>query len=186
MHVKGDELKPNSPIAALRAGLTYVSGDRGRDGALHGRPILENFTLSMLSKGSNRLLNPKMLIKTVSSIAERLHLKHGGYFEEIGSLSGGNQQKTVVGRALATNPNVLLLDDPTKGIDVRAKRDLFDLLRELCASGMAVLLYSSEDAELLENSDRILVFNSGSVVDILEGGRMTEFELNQSALRTAA
>ena len=184
--VAGRGLGAGGAAAALRAGLTYVSGDRGRDGALHGRPILENLAASALSKGGSPALSPAALRAQVTPITGRMRLKFGGYDDEIGTLSGGNQQKVMIGRALATAPRVLLLDDPTKGIDVRAKRDLFDLIRGLCAEGMAVILYSSEDAELLENADRILVFNSGAVVDTLEGARLTEFDLYAAALKSAA
>lgn len=176
----------SGPLGALQAGVAYVSGDRGRDGALHGRPILENMSLSHLMRRRGLLAQASALLARVTPIAERLSLKHNGYFSEIGALSGGNQQKAIIGRALAIGPRVLLLDDPTKGIDINAKRDLFRLIRELCAGGMAAILYSSEDSELLENADRVLVFNGGAVVDTLEGARLTEFDLYQAALRSAA
>ena len=86
----------------------------------------------------------------------------------------------------ANAPRVLLLDDPTKGIDVRSKEDLYALIRELGAQGAAVILYSSEDHELLENADRVLVFNGGQVVDELSGDRLTAFDLYSAALRSAA
>lgn len=184
--IAGRSLSHGGPHRALRAGLSYVSGDRGRDGLLHGRPILENLTASLLSKEPGFAVNPARLRARIAPIIERIHLKYGGYDHEIGSLSGGNQQKVVIARALASAPRILLLDDPTKGIDVHAKSDLFDLVRELCAAGMAVILYSSEDSELLENADRVLVFNSGSVVDSLAGERLNELNLYRAALGNAA
>lgn len=182
----GTELAGRGPAAALRAGLTYVSGDRGRDGALLGRPILENLSGSLLSKEARFSLSPARLRARLTPIIDRMRLKYGGFNHDIDSLSGGNQQKVIIGRALATAPRILLLDDPTKGIDVRAKRDLFELIRELCRDGTSAILYSSEDVELLENADRILVFNSGRVVETLEGERLTEFDLYKAALAGAA
>src|SRR5690606_33775656 len=99
----------------------------------------------------------------------------------IGSLSGGNQQKIVIARWLIDRPDVLLLDDPTKGIDLSAKADLFSLIRRLAGEGMTILLYSSEDAELLSNADRILVFNGGSVTRELAGDARTRFNLYEAA-----
>ena len=95
--------------------------------------------------------------------------------DAIGTLSGGNQQKIFIARWLATNPQLILLDDPTKGIDLAAKADLFALIRGLADSGVAVLLYSSEESELLDNCDRIVVFNDGAVVTELSGARMDSF-----------
>jgi ribose transport system ATP-binding protein len=178
--------KPGSPLQALSAGLCYVSGDRGRAGALHGRPIIENLALSKLSRSRAITANPAGLAKSLEEMVGRLKLKFGRFSHAIGTLSGGNQQKVILGRALAAAPRVLLLDDPTKGIDVRAKDDLYRLIRELGTQGTAVILYSSEDHELLENADRVLVFNGGQIVDELEGARLTEFDLYSAALRSAA
>ncbi len=181
-----DTFRPKGPLDALSRGLTYVSGDRGRAGSLHGRPILENLSLALLSKRGGLTANRRTLAAGMGEIVGRLKLKFGRMSHAIGTLSGGNQQKVILGRALAAQPKVLLLDDPTKGIDVRAKEDLYTLIRELGAAGTAVILYSSEDHELLENADRVLVFNGGQVVDELAGDRMTEFDLYSAALRSAA
>ena len=172
-----------SPRHSLINDIVYVSGDRGRDGSLQGRSILENLATSILQKNKGGVVHPAALKKAILPVVERLRLKYAGFGNDIGSLSGGNQQKVVIGRSLATQPLILLLDDPTKGIDVRTKADLFDLIAELRADGLAVILYSSEDVELLENADRILVFNSGRVSDSLEGERMNEFELYNAALK---
>jgi len=90
----------------------------------------------------------------------------------------------LVSRWLATNPDILLLDDPTKGIDIQAKQDLYALMAALCEEGASIIFYSSEDAELLANADRILVFNSGLIVQELRGDRMNEFNLYSAALAT--
>ena len=186
MTLAGQPHAPRGPYEAIRSGLAYVSGDRGRAGALHGRPILENMALSTLSRRGGFLARRRALAEGLTEVIDRLKLKFGKLRDPIGTLSGGNQQKAILGRALAAAPRVLLLDDPTKGIDVRSKEDLYALIRELGAQGAAVVLYSSEDHELLENADRVLVFNGGQVVDELSGDRLTAFDLYSAALRSAA
>ncbi len=184
--VAGRSLERATPAASLARGLVYVSGDRGRAGALRGRPIIENLIVGILSKGSKRIAERGKLKTRVQPVIDQLKLKFGRLSDAIETLSGGNQQKVVVGRGLATGPTVLLLDDPTKGIDVQSKRDLFVLIAELCAGGMAVILYSSEDMELLDNADRVMVFNSGHVVAEIPRAELNEFSLNSAALQTAA
>jgi ribose transport system ATP-binding protein len=97
-------------------------------------------------------------------------------------LSGGTQQKVIIGKWLMTEPEVLLLDDPTKGIDVHTTAEFYEIVKRLCDEGCSIIWNSSEDRELLENTDRILVFNGGEIVDELSGDRLTEFELYKAAL----
>ena len=172
----------HSPRAGMAAGLAYISGDRGRAGALAVRPIMENLAVATLSREHAWWLRPAALRARLAPVLARLRLKFPGFAAPISALSGGNQQKVIVGRWLVTAPRILLLDDPTKGIDIQAKRDLYALLEELCADGAAVILYSSEDVELLGNADRVLVFNSGRVVAELAGEQLTERHLNAAAL----
>ena len=174
-----------SPMQAMQAGLAYVSGDRGRAGSLAIRPIFENLTISLLWRRGLRLVRPAALRTTLGPVIERLRIKFPGFAAPMTALSGGNQQKVIVARWLATRPRVLLLDDPTKGIDIQAKRDLYEIIGELCRDGAAILFYSSDDTELLEAADRVLVFNGGRVVAELEGERMTEYHLNAAALAMA-
>ncbi|HYD97844.1 MAG TPA: sugar ABC transporter ATP-binding protein [Alphaproteobacteria bacterium] len=182
MRLDGQALRPDRPLAAMRHGIAYVSGDRGRSGVFAQRPIFENFAQAALSKGRGLAVRRGGLMARIAPIAERLKLRFPGYAAPVRELSGGNQQKVVIGRWLATAPAVLLLDDPTKGIDVGAKADLYAILAELCREGVAVLLYSSEDSELLTNADRILVFNGGRVVETLSGAALNEHALYRAAL----
>ncbi|MBX3529655.1 MAG: sugar ABC transporter ATP-binding protein [Rhizobiaceae bacterium] len=183
--LKGGAYRPHSPRAAIRAGLAYVSGDRGRDGVIQGRPILENVTPIHFLRNRLTLARPGPLRDKATPAVEALHTRFAGFSHPIGSLSGGNQQKIVIARWLIDRPDVLLLDDPTKGIDLSAKADLFALVRKLAAEGMAIVLYSSEDAELLANSDRILVFNGGRVTRELAGADRTRFNLYEAAYEAA-
>ncbi|MER2537005.1 MAG: sugar ABC transporter ATP-binding protein [Rhizobiaceae bacterium] len=181
----GTRLAARGPREAIRSGLAYVSGDRGRDGVIHGRPILENVIPIHALRQRLHLANPAALRQKAQAAVEALRTKFAGFSHPINSLSGGNQQKIVIARWLIDRPDVLLLDDPTKGIDLSAKADLFALIRRLAAEGLGIVLYSSEDAELLANADRILVFNGGRVTRELTGEARTRFNLTQAAYEAA-
>ncbi|HXV31739.1 MAG TPA: sugar ABC transporter ATP-binding protein [Sinorhizobium sp.] len=174
-----------SPRHAIRRGCAYVSGDRGRDGVISGRPIIENVTPIHYLRDRLMLARPSKLRDRVMPALESMHTKFASLFDPISALSGGNQQKVIIARWLVDRPDVLLLDDPTKGIDLSAKADLFALIRQLAAEGLGILLYSSEDAELLGNANRILVFNGGSVSRELTGTERTRYNLYQAAYEAA-
>ncbi len=181
----GTALSPSAPRGTIARGCAYVSGDRGQDGIIQGRSIIENVVPVHALRARLRLARPAALTRTAMPAFAALKTKFASVAHSINSLSGGNQQKVVIARWLIDRPRVMLLDDPTKGIDLAAKADLFALIRELAADGMAIILYSSEDAELLANADRILVFNNGSISRELKGGDRTRFNLYQAAYEAA-
>lgn len=183
--LNGAALAAKSPREAIRRGVAYVSGDRGRDGVVHGRPIIENVTPIHYLREKLLLARPGALRAKAKPAVEALHTRFAGFGQPINALSGGNQQKIVIARWLIDRPDVLLLDDPTKGIDLSAKADLFALIRRLAAEGLGIVLYSSEDAELLGNADRILVFNGGRVTRELAGQERTRYNLYQAAYEAA-
>ncbi|OCW59679.1 sugar ABC transporter ATP-binding protein [Hoeflea olei] len=185
IEVGATRLKGNSPRASIREGLAYVSGDRARDGVIDGRSILENTVPIYALKNHLITASPRSLGTRAADALEQLQTKYQSLFHPISSLSGGNQQKVIVSRWLMAPPQVMLLDDPTKGIDIASKTELFRVLRDLAADGMAILLYSSEDAELLENSDRVLVFNNGRTVRELRGDERTRYHLYHAAYEAA-
>ncbi|WP_028032475.1 sugar ABC transporter ATP-binding protein [Chelativorans sp. J32] len=185
IRINREERAIRSPREAIRCGLAYVSGDRGRDGVVHGRPILENVTPIHFLRNRLSLVRPGSLRERAAKPLSALKTRFAGYEQPVNALSGGNQQKIVIARWLIDRPDVLLLDDPTKGIDLQAKADLFALIRSLAAEGMGIVLYSSEDAELLANADRILVFNSGSVSRELTGADRTRYNLYHAAYEAA-
>ena len=172
---------PGRPRSAMRRAVAYVSGDRARHGVLAIRPIFENLVVSLLARERRQLVSPRALGGKISPIIERLKLKFDSLGAAVSQLSGGNQQKVVIGRWLATRPQVLLLDDPTKGIDIQTKVDLYATLDDLCGQGVSIMLYSSDDEELLAIADRVLVFNGGRVVAELTGEQRTRFELYRAA-----
>jgi len=178
-------LQPGDPRRMIRQGCAYVSGDRNRDGVIHERSILENVIPVHCLR--NRLFVARLAALREKAIPalEALHTKFAGFAEPVDSLSGGNQQKVVLARWLVDRPDVLLLDDPSKGIDLSTKADLFALIRRLAAEGMAIVFYSSEDSELLNNADRILVFSGGSISRELSGAERTRYNLYHAAYEAA-
>ena len=177
----GKPLVLKSPLAAMRRSMAYISGDRARHGVMAARSIFENLVLSLLMREGRFAVPRRRLEGEVGPILKRLKLKFANFAAPVSQLSGGNQQKVVIGRLLAIRPSVLLLDDPTKGIDLETKRDLYVMLDDLCTQGVSILLYSSDDEELLGVSDRVLVFDSGRVVAELVGEQRTQRALYRAA-----
>lgn len=175
----------SSPRQAIRQGFAYVSGDRVRDGVITGRPIIENLSPVHFLRERMYLVKPGSLKARILPALQAMQTRFASLSHPIGSLSGGNQQKIVIGRWLIDRQQVLLLDDPTKGIDLSAKADLFALIRKLAADGMSIIIYSSEDSELLDNADRILVFNGGAATRELTGPDRTRFNLYRAAYEAA-
>nr|WP_321457053.1 sugar ABC transporter ATP-binding protein [uncultured Cohaesibacter sp.] len=179
--LNGKAVHLKTPRGAIKNGFSYVSGDRVRDGVITDRSIMENVSPIHFLKDRKFLAFPGKLSRIVEPALRVLNTKYASLGASVSSLSGGNQQKVVIARWLTNPPDILLLDDPTKGIDLSAKSELFALVRKLADEGMAIILYSSEDGELLTHSDRILVFNNGSVSRELVGNEKTRFNLYEAA-----
>jgi ribose transport system ATP-binding protein len=175
---------PKSPVGAMRRSMAYISGDRAKNGVMAIRPIFENLVLSLLARNRTQVVAHTRLEQRILPIIERLRLKFSSLAAPVAELSGGNQQKVVIARLLATDPKILLLDDPTKGIDLGTKADLYAFMDDLCRHGVSILLHSSDDKELLAVSDRVLVFNAGRVVAELAGADRNEVALYRAAYLT--
>jgi len=158
------EIALGSPAAAARAGIAYVPRER-RDEALFGvLSVRENFTLPTVGRDTVLgFVRPSASERRLSGYVDLLRIKLGRSSDGIMTLSGGNQQKVVIARWLASEPRILLLNDPTRGVDLGAKRDIYDLLAELTAEGIAVVMLSTEVDELIELMDRVLVFKDGEL-----------------------
>ncbi len=158
------EIALGSPAAAARAGIAYVPRER-RDEALFGvLSVRENFTLPTVGRDTVLgFVRPSASERRLSGYVDLLRIKLGRSSDGIMTLSGGNQQKVVIARWLASEPRILLLNDPTRGVDLGAKRDIYDLLAELTAEGIAVVMLSTEVDELIELMDRVLVFKEGEL-----------------------
>jgi ribose transport system ATP-binding protein len=180
VRLAGENVRFSHPRQAMRKGLAFVPGDRGGEGLLPIRSILENLLLPSWSR-YGAFLNVRRARKDSEDVSEDLSLKMGSLEDPVSSLSGGNAQKVVLGKWLMRDPKVLLLDDPTKGVDVGAKGEFYKILSDLQERGVAILLHSSDDEELLGLCDRVLVMRDGVVRRELSGG-----DLNKSALVSAS
>ncbi|WP_329302836.1 sugar ABC transporter ATP-binding protein [Streptomyces sp. NBC_00659] len=169
---------PRSLRAAVRAGVAFVPSDRKRYGLMTGRTVWENVTaVSRLSLGRGGMLPSRArLIRSTSALTDRLRLR-GAPDDIVARLSGGNQQKVVFAKWLAIEPRIVVLDDPTRGVDIGVRAEMHRIIGELAASGAAVLTASTDPAELAELCDRVLVFVRGRLVGEVHGGQLTEHAL---------
>jgi D-xylose transport system ATP-binding protein len=166
-----------NPHEAIAAGLALVGEDRKRYGLFARGSVLDNMTLASLRdfrrRGLLGLLDDRARRAAASGQAAALRLKAAGLDFPVAQLSGGNQQKVILGRWLLRRPRVLLLDEPTRGIDVGAKSEIYELIGRLVAGGLGVVLVSSELPELLGLSHRVLVLNQGRPMGLFDGGAAT-------------
>ena len=153
----------------------FISGDRSRESIFPIRSVAENIFAGSASKGRLlRLLMPKQVDAFARKAMDNYGIVAGSTSHPASSLSGGNQQKLVVGRWIALAPKLLLLDDPTKGVDINSRREIHKILKECLTEGMSVIYVSSDNEELLEISDRIYVFYEGKISAELVGAERTE------------
>lgn len=172
------------PRQAVRAGVAFVPGDRGREGLLPIRSILENLQLPSWRRYGLPLRVDRAR-RDAEAIGRELRLVMASIDAPVSTLSGGNAQKVVLGKWLLRRPRVLLLNDPTKGVDVGAKGEFYQLLDTLRGAGTAIIFYSSDDEELLGLCDRVLVFQDGQVRAELAGPSLTRAELVSASMSGA-
>ncbi len=182
VHING-KLEPKATVQSrIKAGLALVPEDRQRDGLVQSLSVKDNIVLSILSKlARSGVLSATKPHKVAEKQVERLKIKIPGLSAAVTSLSGGNQQKVVLGRALLTEPKLLLLDEPTRGIDVGAKSQIAGIMADLARSGFGVLFISSELAEVIAMADRVLVMAKGRIT-----AEFTAAEVSEEALVRAS
>lgn len=179
--VSGQEVLIQSPQDAMALGISFVPEDRQTHGLILPMSISHNITLPILRRFVTGIwLNRSKEKSTAQEIAHQLHVKSAGVWQRVRELSGGNQQKVVLSKWLATNPRILILDEPTRGIDIGAKSEVHQLLSRLASEGMAIIMISSELPEILGMSDRILVIREGNL-----RGEFTQAEATQEKLMYA-
>lgn len=181
MSLVGEDVHFTHPRQAMQHRLGLVPGDRAEEGLLMRRSILENLQLPSWRK-YGLPLNMEEARRDANRVADTLSLVMAGLSARVTSLSGGNAQKVVLGKWLLRDPNILLLNDPTKGVDVGTKKEFYHLLDELRQEGTAIILYSTDDQELLGLSDRVLVFQDGRITAELSGSTLTHSELVKASL----
>ncbi|UJW31497.1 sugar ABC transporter ATP-binding protein [Saccharothrix sp. AJ9571] len=187
VRLHGKEIHPNGPREALRHGIAFVPEDRRTSGLALEHSVLANTVLSVVGRIARFGVVPAARERQAAmSTAERLGITLSGLAAPAGSLSGGNQQKVVLGRTLLTEPALLLLDDPTRGVDVGAKAEIYRLLAEIAGQGVGVLLASSELAELTGVCDRVVVLREGRSVRELRTAEAREAELLAASMGEVA
>jgi rhamnose transport system ATP-binding protein len=171
-----------STAEAIAAGIVYVPEDRGRQGTVKGLPIYQNVTLPSLHQTSRAgFLRMAEELALARSYTRRLDLRAAALDQDVGLLSGGNQQKVVIAKWLATRPRVIILDEPTKGIDIGSKAAVHAFMAELAAEGLAVIMVSSEIPEVLGMSDRVIIMREGRIVREVTDAEMTPETLVRAA-----
>ena len=173
--LSGRHVAFTAPSAALAAGIAYVPEDRHQDGLVLDFSITNNVTLPILTRMFPRLfVRPAAERAVAERYTERLRVRMTGVDQLAQALSGGNQQKVVIAKWLATNPRILILDEPTRGVDIGAKVEVHRIISELAASGLGIILISSDLPEVLAMSDRILVLHEGRVMAEIAQADATE------------
>jgi rhamnose transport system ATP-binding protein len=182
VEVAGKRLTPGRPLAAMRAGIGFVPEDRRQQGLVMDLSIARNTSLTRMRSLARRgLISSRAENGLAREWAARLQLKFHRLEDSVGTLSGGNQQKVVLGKWLATDPKVLIVDEPTRGIDVGTKAEVHRLMSELAGQGVAVLMISSELPEVLGMADRVLVMHEGRLTGELSRAEADE----ESVIRLA-
>lgn len=179
----GVETNFKSPIHAIEAGMALVPEDRKQDGIVPGMSVGKNISLTVLDKVLKLgFLNKKLETKLYDKHKEALKIKVHSESQFIKNLSGGNQQKVVLAKWIERNPKVLMLDEPTRGIDINAKNEIYALISKLSESGISILFMSSEIPEILSVSDRILVMSEGQITAEFSSGEATENKIMSACI----
>ena len=167
--IEGQEISIRNPRQAIAAGIGFITEDRKTEGLLLEKSIAENIELANLGKVSkSSVLSAKKGTELVKRGISEFRIKCFGPEHECGNLSGGNQQKVVLAKWIYTDPKILILDEPTRGVDIGAKKEIYSVINELAAKGVAVIMVSSELPEVLGMSDRIMVVHEGKVTGIID------------------
>lgn len=183
IYLRGKKTMIKSPQDAIRRGIGYVSEDRKRLGIIPGLSVQYNMTLASLSKhAAGGLIRSRSESKTAARMMDDLTIKAAGPNQKVVYLSGGNQQKVVLGKVLLASPSLIILDEPTRGIDVGAKAEIYKLITQLKAAGIALIVISSELPELLGLSDRVLVLAGGKQTVMLSNEEATQETIMRYAM----
>ncbi|MGH6754694.1 MAG: ATP-binding cassette domain-containing protein, partial [Bradyrhizobium sp.] len=180
----GREVDLSTVSRAIDAGLAYVTEDRKQLGLLLADDVRKNITLANLGAVSaNRVIDDIRELQVANEYRNRMHIRSSDVYQTAGTLSGGNQQKVVLSKWLFTDPQILILDEPTRGIDIGAKYEIYTIINELADAGKAVIVISSEMPELLGICDRICVMNEGAFVGEFDHAEATQEKIMRVIVR---
>ncbi|MDX1637087.1 MAG: sugar ABC transporter ATP-binding protein [Balneolaceae bacterium] len=184
LFLHGKKITIESPEEAIRAGIAWVTEDRKGSGIIPDLSVKNNLTLSCLRQlQAGLVIDNRSEVSAAGNMIDRLGIKTPGMHQKVKYLSGGNQQKVVIGKSLLVTPEVLILDEPTRGIDVGAKFEIYELIDQLARDGKAILLISSELPELLGLSHRILVLSNGNISTELGAGQASQEMIMKYAIQ---
>lgn len=182
IEIDGKEVKISNPRQAMEQGIGFITEDRKTEGLMLDKSIRENISLCNLGRISKSSVISREAEKDlVAGAIKDLHIKCFGPYHECNNLSGGNQQKVVLAKWILTNPKILILDEPTRGVDIGAKKEIYNIINQLAAQGVAIIMVSSELPEVLGMSDNIMVIREGEVRGII-----SYEEANQERVMTLA
>ncbi|MEN3185870.1 MAG: sugar ABC transporter ATP-binding protein [Atribacterota bacterium] len=180
--LNGQETHFSHPSEAINAGIVLIPGDRQKEGLFLEQSILFNFFYPSLNTSKKRWVPYTDHRQKAKETFEQLRLVYAHLDQQVRYLSGGNQQKVVIGKWLTLQPRIILLNDPTKGVDVGARKEIYDLIHTMRAKGLSVILFASDNRELIENCDRVLVMYGGRIVDEVDTEEICESRLIASSL----
>lgn len=175
--IQGEKFKKGGIVKAMQNKIAFLPAERKTEGLFMGRDVEWNLSIAILKKLGRIMINKKKENMTCDKYIESLFIKVSKRSQALTSLSGGNQQKVMIGRWLMTEPEIILMEEPTRGIDVGAKREVYKLVSDCVKDGKSVCIISSEGIELLGMCDRIIVINEGKITNILDPKTTTEQEL---------
>ena len=173
--INGVPVRIKSPMDAIRHGIGFITEDRKTEGLMLEDSIAKNISIANLNRIShNGVLSGAEEKTLIQNAIETLRIKCTGAEHLCGNLSGGNQQKVVFSKWISTDPKILILDEPTRGVDIGAKKEIYGIINELAAKGVAIIMVSSELPEVLGMSDRILVIHEGMVGGVIDIDQATQ------------
>jgi ribose transport system ATP-binding protein len=182
IYVEGKEVHNKAPWEAMKNGIGFITEDRKVEGLMLEESIMKNISIANLGKiSSNGVLKAGSELNMVRKGIEDLSIRCTGPKHVCQNLSGGNQQKVVLAKWIFTDPKILILDEPTRGVDIGAKKEIYSIINELAGKGVAIIMVSSELPEVLGMSDRIMVVHEGHI-----GGFIDKEKANQENIMTLA
>lgn len=177
IELRGRNIQIRRPWDALHAGLSYLSEDRQGSGIITSFDVVRNVTLASLKEYAKPFISQKAETEKTKFYADRFSIKVPALSARLEQLSGGNQQKVSLAKSIDTQPKIIIVDEPTRGIDVKAKRDIYNFVRELARSGLSIMFISSELEEIIGMADRVLIMRGGRIVGELPSEKLSEEEI---------
>ncbi len=188
IRLEGKQIRIRHPIDAIKQGLAFLTADRKQEGLIMDMSVFGNLSLSTLGRFTNLVgaVNRRKEQRIAGDLSTRLHVKARSARMSVRHLSGGNQQKVVLGKWIMTEPKIFIMEEPSRGVDVGAKSEIYRLMNDLTKQGISILLVSSDIPELVAMSDRVIVLREGRIIKELDEGSITQHEILHYSIRGSA